>query len=49
MKGTKLSFREKVIIKLALLILSILTASDWGVKEQVQKQVEDIKKTLDEI
>jgi hypothetical protein len=44
----KLTLKEKVLIKLMLLITTVLTAGDYGVKEAVAKIIEDIKKTLNE-
>jgi len=44
----KLTLKEKILIKLFLLIASIMSAGDYSAKDIVAKAVEDLKKTLNE-
>ena len=44
----KLTLKEKVLIKLFMLLTLVLCGGDYSVKEAVSKQIEDLKKTLNE-
>jgi hypothetical protein len=44
----KLTLKEKVLIKLFMLLTTVLCGGDYSIKEVVSKAVEDIKKTLNE-